>query len=52
MLLLPAALSYFKSNLDNYSKQDFKLFGTIPVFYATILLTGFSDWKNCLRGIS
>ena len=27
MLLLPAALSYFKSNLDNYSKQDLKLLG-------------------------
>ena len=51
MLLLPTALSYLKSNLDNYSKQDLKLLGTIPVFYTTILLTGFSYWKSCLRTI-
>ncbi|CAN0909856.1 Nucleolar pre-ribosomal-associated protein 1 [Linum grandiflorum] len=46
LLLLPASLSYLNSVTMRFQKQYYKHFSGVPSYYARVLTSGFSDWKN------
>ncbi|KAF8026216.1 hypothetical protein BT93_F2887 [Corymbia citriodora subsp. variegata] len=46
LMLLPTALSFMNSILSRYGKQCYWKFRYIPLFYSSILLNGFREWKS------
>ncbi|KAL9254329.1 Nucleolar pre-ribosomal-associated protein 1-like protein [Drosera capensis] len=46
LMLLPAALSYISSALTKFGSQYARKLDKIPSLYSSILVAGFTNWKN------